>query len=119
MRFEDFSFGSIRIDGVTYEHDVVIDGGSIYKRKKKPSKKFRDDFGHTPLLGDKFGVAAYDRLAQCRSKKECSELSDSAAVVRRLRRPAWEAGKNSDGFGGFRMSTKGEQNTNILAHFVN
>ena len=36
-------------DGVTYNHDVVIDHGEIRKRKKKPSKKFRDDFGHTPL----------------------------------------------------------------------
>ena len=49
MRFESFSFGSIRIDGVTYTHDVVIDRGQVRKRKKKPSKKFRDDFGHTPL----------------------------------------------------------------------
>jgi hypothetical protein len=49
MRFRDLSFGSIRIDGITYEHDVVIDRGEIRKRKKKPSKKFRDEFGHTPL----------------------------------------------------------------------
>jgi len=49
MRFEAFSFGSIRIDGVTYEHDVLIDRGEVQKRKKKPSKKFRDNFGHTPL----------------------------------------------------------------------
>src|SRR5438105_14144683 len=49
MRFEKFSFGSIRIDGTTYEHDVVIDRGKIRKRKKKPSKKFRDAFGHTPM----------------------------------------------------------------------
>lgn len=49
MRFEAFSFGSIRIDGVTYEHDVVIDRGEIRKRKKKASKKFREAFGHTPL----------------------------------------------------------------------
>lgn len=49
MRFEAFSFGSISIDGVTYEHDVVIDRGRVIKRKKKPSKKFRGDFGHTPL----------------------------------------------------------------------
>ena len=47
--FEGFSFGSIRINGVSYEHDVVIDRGEIRKRDKKPSKKFRDDFGHTPL----------------------------------------------------------------------
>jgi len=49
MRIEDFSFGSIRIDGKTYEHDVVVDRGEIKKRKKKPSKKFRDEFGHTPI----------------------------------------------------------------------
>jgi hypothetical protein len=38
MRFEDFTFGSIRIDGVTYEHDVVIDRGQVRKRKKKPCR---------------------------------------------------------------------------------
>ncbi len=43
------SFGSIRIDGVTYEHDVLIDRGQVRKRKKKASKKFRDAFSHTPL----------------------------------------------------------------------
>jgi hypothetical protein len=49
LRFDHFSFGTIRIDEKTYEHDVVIDRGEIRDRKKKPSKKFRDDFGHTPL----------------------------------------------------------------------
>jgi hypothetical protein len=49
MRFRDFSFGSIRINGTTYEHDVVIDRGEVRKRQKKPSKKFRGEYGHTPL----------------------------------------------------------------------
>ena len=49
MRFEAFSFGSIRIDGVTYQHDVVIEHGKVRKRKKNPSKAFRETFGHTPL----------------------------------------------------------------------
>jgi hypothetical protein len=49
IRFDAFSFGSIRIDGITYEHDVVIDEGHVRKRKKKPSKKYRCEFGHTPL----------------------------------------------------------------------
>ena len=49
MRYERFSFGSIKIDGVIHEHDVVIDRGEIRKRKKKPSKQFRDQFGHTPV----------------------------------------------------------------------
>jgi hypothetical protein len=52
MRFQGFSFGSLRIDGVTYEHDVVIDHGKIRKRRKRPSKRFRDDFGHTPVSPD-------------------------------------------------------------------
>jgi hypothetical protein len=49
MRFEGLSFGSIRIDGVTYDYDVVIDRGEIRKRKKKLSKQVRDAFGHTPV----------------------------------------------------------------------
>jgi hypothetical protein len=49
MRFDGFSFGSVRIDGVSYDHDVVIDRGEVRKRKKKASKKFREAFGHTPL----------------------------------------------------------------------
>ena len=72
MRFEDFSFGSIKIDDITYEHDVVIDRGEIRKRKKKPSKKFREEFGHTPLSVEEsipwkcrrlvVGTGAYGRL---------------------------------------------------------
>ena len=34
MRIEKFSFGHITINGVTYEHDVVIDHGKIRKRLK-------------------------------------------------------------------------------------
>jgi hypothetical protein len=49
MHFDNFSFGSIQIDGTVYEQDVIIDHGKIRKRKKKPSKKFREEFGHTPL----------------------------------------------------------------------
>ncbi len=49
MHVTAFSFGSIRIDSVTYEDDVVIDGTKVRKRKKKPSKKYREAFGHTPL----------------------------------------------------------------------
>jgi hypothetical protein len=49
MRIDQFTFGSIRIDGVIYEHDVVIARGRVRKRKKKSSKPFRDAFGHTPV----------------------------------------------------------------------
>ncbi len=72
MHFDQFSFGSIQIDGSTYEHDVVIDRGEISKRNKKPSKKFSEEFGHTPLSVEEnipwkchqlvIGSGAYGRL---------------------------------------------------------
>jgi len=72
MCFEEFSFGSIRIDGATHDHDVVIDHGEVSKRKKKASKKYRDAFGHTPLSLEEqipwkcrrlvVGTGAYGRL---------------------------------------------------------
>ncbi len=49
MEFQQFSFGQIRIDGIEYGYDLVIDRGKIRKRKKEPSKEFRETFGHTPL----------------------------------------------------------------------
>ena len=72
MRISRFAFGALDIDGVTYEHDVVIDHGDIQKREKKASKKFRDAFGHTPLSLEEnipwqctrliIGTGAYGRL---------------------------------------------------------
>src|SRR5919106_1320739 len=49
MRFARFTFGSVEFDGTTYEDDLVIDGGTVRKRRKGPSKPFRARFGHTPL----------------------------------------------------------------------
>jgi hypothetical protein len=40
MQIDGTTFGTITIDGQTYEHDVVIRlGGEVVKRKKKLSKK--------------------------------------------------------------------------------
>jgi hypothetical protein len=52
MRIENFSFGSIDIDGRNYTHDVVIDRGRVRKRRKGASKRHRDRYGHTPLSAD-------------------------------------------------------------------
>lgn len=60
MRFGRFAFGSIEIDDVTYEHDVVIEEGRVRKRKKGPSKSLRPQYGHTPL------TAAEDIPWSCR-----------------------------------------------------
>jgi hypothetical protein len=49
MQLDGFEFGSIQIDGTTYQNDLIIDRGKVSKRKKKASKPFRDQYGHTPL----------------------------------------------------------------------
>lgn len=46
------AFGQIEIDGHRFEHDVVIEGGKVRRRKKGPSKPYRDRYGHTPLSAD-------------------------------------------------------------------
>ena len=41
MEIESTAFGTITIDGKTYEHDVVVRlSGEVVKRKKKLSKKY-------------------------------------------------------------------------------
>ena len=49
MHIDRFTFGSIEIDGTTYDHDVVLDRGVIRKREKKASRHLRATYGHTPL----------------------------------------------------------------------
>jgi hypothetical protein len=49
VRFSGYSFGSVRVDGVTYDHDLILDRGKIRKRRKAASRKFRGVSGHTPL----------------------------------------------------------------------
>jgi hypothetical protein len=49
MQFTGYSFGSVRVDGVTYDRDLIIDRGKVRKRKKAASRKFRGAYGHTPL----------------------------------------------------------------------
>jgi hypothetical protein len=83
MHFDKFSFGTLRIDGSTYEQDVVIDCGEIRKRKKAPSKRFRDEFGHTPLSIEEkipwkchrlvIGTGAYGRLPVMKEVKRNAE----------------------------------------------
>jgi len=46
------SFGLIEIDGRRFEHDVVVEGGVVRRRKKAASKAYRDRYGHTPLSSD-------------------------------------------------------------------
>ena len=49
MKATLLAFGKIEVEGEYYDHDVVIRGGVVKKRKKKASKAHRDEYGHTPL----------------------------------------------------------------------
>lgn len=91
MRFDRFSFGTIRVDGTTCKHDVVIDRGEVRKRKKGPSKQFGDAFGHTPLSKEEeipwkcrqliIGTGAYGRLPVMKEVKREAERRKVDLVV--------------------------------------
>jgi hypothetical protein len=49
MRWGKCRFGSLEVDGDEYTKDVVLEKGILRKRKKRPSRQFREQFGHTPL----------------------------------------------------------------------
>jgi hypothetical protein len=49
MKWGPYSFGSLAIDGDEHTKDVVLDRGTLRKRKKKRSRPLRERFGHTPL----------------------------------------------------------------------
>jgi hypothetical protein len=49
MEIEYPGFGSIVVEGVRFEHDVVIEAGTVRRRVKRPSRPHRARFGHTPL----------------------------------------------------------------------
>ena len=52
MKARLLGFGELEVEGKRYMHDVVIDGGKVRKRRKGPSKPFRERFGHTPLSAE-------------------------------------------------------------------
>lgn len=49
MKWGPCRFGLLVIDGEEHTKDVILDRGALRKRKKKRSRPFREQFGHTPL----------------------------------------------------------------------
>jgi hypothetical protein len=64
MKAEVLGFGEIELDGERYDHDIVITAGEVKKRKKGVSKRFRDEYGHTPLSAEEDSRALW-RWDQC------------------------------------------------------
>jgi hypothetical protein len=91
MHLDQFSFGTIRIDGSAIEHDVVLDRGEVRKRKKGPSKQFSDAFGHTPVSIEEkipwkcrrliIGTGAYGRLPVMEEVKREAERRNGELVM--------------------------------------
>ena len=52
MNIRLVSFGQLDVEGERYDYDVVIEQGKVRKRKKKPSKPYRETYGHTPLSAE-------------------------------------------------------------------
>jgi hypothetical protein len=52
MKAKWIAFGEVEIEGRRYTSDVVIEAGRVEKRRKKPSKLHRDEYGHTPLSAE-------------------------------------------------------------------
>jgi hypothetical protein len=52
MNIRWIGFGALQIDGERWDRDVVIAAGKVRKRRKGPSKPYREAFGHTPLSVD-------------------------------------------------------------------
>jgi hypothetical protein len=59
MKIENTNFGTITIDGKTYEHDVLIRlSGEVVKRKKKLSKKY---YGTSHVLSKEEAKFIFER----------------------------------------------------------
>lgn len=107
MRFARFAFGSIEVDGMTYEHDLIVDGERVRKRRKAPSKPFHPRFGHTPLSVAEdipwecrrliIGTGAYGRLPVMDEVAEEAARRDIELVILPTGRAIEELGRDRKG----------------------
>jgi hypothetical protein len=113
MKFGKVRFGSITIDDATYEHDVVIDRGRIRKRKKKPSKKYREQYGHTPVSADEEIPWKCRRLVIGTGKYGSLPIMDEVKLEARRRRIDLFIASTDEAIEAFAAHTR---NTNAILH---
>ena len=55
-------FGWIETGGTRYDHDIVIHtDGTVSKRRKKLSKQYKGEYGHTPLSAEELAFLEKER----------------------------------------------------------
>ncbi len=88
MRLELIAFGVIEVEGVRYEHDVVIEAGVVRKRHKGASKPYaRPLRAYAPLDGG--GHPLVRRAARRRDRVPPGQLPVMDEVVAEAAAGAW------------------------------
>jgi hypothetical protein len=49
MKWGKCKLGSVKVDGEKHKKDIILDRGEIRRRRKKESRQYREQFGHTPV----------------------------------------------------------------------
>ena len=88
MEIENTTFGTITIDGKTYEHDVLIRlSGEVVKRKKKLSKKY---YGTSHILSKDEAKFVYEQgckqlICWLGPNGQCAPIAGSRSLFRKER----------------------------------
>src|SRR5882762_9525849 len=91
MEIERTTFGTITIDGKTYEHDVIIRlSGEVARRKKQLSKKYYGSVMLVPGMASSIeewqkNIAETNKRQEAKHQKERDEAAVLEAKERGLR----------------------------------
>ncbi len=81
-------FGWIEINGIQYEHDVIIHAdGNVSKRKKKVSKAYKGEYGHTPLSRAELDFLSLSQGSKSLALYRCVMHEDVLVAVIRPDKP--------------------------------
>jgi hypothetical protein len=112
VRFSGYSFGSVRVDGVTYDRDLIVDRGKIRKGKKGASRKFRGAYGHTPLS------AAEDIPWRCRRLVIGTGADGALPVMKEVHEQARRREVDLPPARAISVLTKTTNDTNAILHLT-
>jgi len=86
MKFSNYSFGKIEIDGKVYTEDIVINKGKVERRNKEVSEPLKKEYGHTPL------TLAENIPWECRTLIIATGQSGALVIAPEVRKKAQQLG---------------------------